>query len=96
MKTLWFKQCHVSPILAGEKTDTIRRKSGRLPNEGDIVALSVGPRLPFCTAEIMRREPIDLSALSPTRRDEVLGIYVDETGPMTRLTFRILDTPMRS
>lgn len=96
MKTLWFKQCYVAPILAGEKIDTIRRESNRLPNVGDQVALTVGPRPAFGAAEIVQRELIDLESLTETRRREVLGIYADETGPMTRLTFRLLDTPSPS
>lgn len=95
MKTLWFKQCYVSPILSGEKTDTVRRESGRLPNEGDIVALTVGPRPAFCTAKITRRAQINLAALPEKRRAEVLGIYVNETGPMARLTFRVIEIPTR-
>lgn len=93
MKTLWFKQCYVSPILAGEKTDTIRRESDRLPKEGEVVALTVGPRPPFCSVRIVRRERIDLSTIPDARRREVLGIYADESGPMARLTFCLIDTP---
>lgn len=96
MKTLWFKQCYVSPILSGEKTDTIRRDSDRLPVPGEIVAFSVGPRPAFCRVKIVKRELIDLAQLKNARRREVLGIYADESGPMARLTFRVLDTPTPS
>ena len=96
MKNLWFKQCYVAPILSGEKPDTIRRDSDRLPAAGESVSFSVGPRPPFAVAEIVKRELIDLSALTEARRREVLGIYSDEPGPFARLTFQVLYTPRQS
>ncbi len=90
MKTLWFKQCYIAPILAREKKDTIRRESNRLPKVGEVVALTVGPRPAFGQARIMRRERIDPTLLPEARRKEVLGIYQDRVGMMVRIWFELV------
>jgi len=88
MKTLWFKQIYMTPILSGEKTDTIRRRSCKL-RAGNVVAFTVGPRPPFARAEILTREDIDLVDLAESRAAQVITLY-DNREPLCRLTFRLL------
>lgn len=57
MKTLWFKAEYVADILRGAKTDTIRKASRRLPDVGERVAFSVGPRDPFAFARVVSIAP---------------------------------------
>jgi hypothetical protein len=87
MKTLWFKQIYVQDILSGTKVDTIRKRSSRLPNVGDIVAFTVGPRPPFCNVRIISISPAE--DLSDYRATQVRGIYGD-TADTVRLTFALV------
>lgn len=91
MKTLWFKNEFVDPILTGKKTHTVRKEASRLPVVGERVALSVGPRAPFALAIIIAREPIDLERLSALKRREMEKCYPDGiTVSLIRLSFRLL------
>jgi hypothetical protein len=87
MKSLWFKATFVKPILSGQKTDTIRRASNRLPAVGDQIALSVGPREPFATAEVLSVEPAVMSA---SKREKVAKLYGDDLDNMVTIRFRLV------
>jgi len=73
MKSLWFKNEYVQPILSGDKKDTIRKSSNHLPKIGEEVELSVGPARVFAKALILSIAPI--GALSKEREQEVVKIY---------------------
>ena len=60
MKTLWFKQVFVEPIVQGTKTWTVRSKTNGLA-VGDVVQCSVGPRPPFAVVKI-----VDIRETEPT------------------------------
>lgn len=75
MKTLWFKATYVADILCGSKTDTIRKASKRLPDVGDRVAFSVGPRDPFAFARVVLVEPVQ--DIDPHRATALASIYDD-------------------
>jgi hypothetical protein len=87
MRSLWFKQRYVAPILAGEKRDTVRLRT-RLA-AGDVIGLSVGPRTPFATAEILSVERVTLADLMPERAAEVAAL-VGEAEYFVRIRFRVL------
>ena len=90
MKTLWFKSEFVAPILSGDKCDTIRKPSNRLPGVGDEVAFSVGPRRPFARAIITTVELIDpASDVASSRAAQVARCYGSLGGQMARIRFRI-------
>lgn len=94
MKTLWFKNCFVAPILSGEKCDTIRRPSRRLPAVGETVALTVGPRPPFAYASIIAVESIE--DLSKDRAAQVVACLGESTGPLVRVSFILANELMPS
>lgn len=89
MKTLWFKAEFVAAILSGNKTDTMRVPSSRLPSVGDRVALSVGPRPPFAVATITGVSRIALSRLSAVRRAQVLACYSPPPAHLVRIEFAL-------
>ena len=89
MKTLWFKSEFVAPILSGEKCDTIRVESTRLPRVGDVVAFSVGPRTPFAQVIIDRIETVTPDDLPQDRSQQLARCAVDETKPLVRLMFSV-------
>lgn len=86
---LWFKQRYVESILSGEKTDTIRRRSSRLPVAGQIVSFSVGPRPAFARARVIAVEDVDLSNLSPGRAGQVTELF-DPRESFSRIRFELL------
>ncbi len=91
MKSLWFKQKFVEPILTGAKTDTVRRPSARLPKEGDTVMFQVGPKPPFATALITRVQEIGIDHLSEAHKRDVLACFpCDDTVPLVRIEFTVL------
>lgn len=90
MKTLWFKSEFVAPILSGEKRDTIRAQSTRLPRAGDVVAFSVGPRAPFAQCIIDRVETITPRNLTQRRSQQLERCAIDATKPLVCLTFSLL------
>ena len=91
MKTLWFKQEFVAPILSGEKRDTIRAQSTRLPRVGDAVAFTVGPRPAFAHAIINSVETIASSDISDNRSQQLARCEIDPTKQMVKLTFSLRD-----
>jgi len=88
VKTLWFKGEFVNPILRGEKWDTVRPRSNRLPRVGDEVAFSVGPRPPFAFARVTAVEP----SLDADRNGLVLSMC-STSGDMVRISFVLTSTP---
>lgn len=92
MKTLWFKSEFVTPILSGEKRDTIRPESTRLPHVGDTVAFSVGPRPPFAQATIVRIESVKVDELPESRHRALARCAIDARKPLVRLTFSLKET----
>jgi hypothetical protein len=87
MRTLWFKSEFVVPIMSGEKRDTIRRRSNRLPRAGEVVAFSVGPRPAFAHAVVESVESVGhIQALRRDRLHELIG----EGGDMVRIRFTLL------
>lgn len=89
MKTLWFKFEFVAPILSGEKRDTIRAQSTRLPRVGDVVAFSVGPRTPFAQCVIDRIETVTPDDLPQDRSQQLARCAIDATKPLVRLMFSL-------
>jgi len=87
--TLWFKQKYVAPILSGEKSDTIRKASSRLPAADNVVSFAVGPRPAFARARVLSVEPIDLDDIEPERRAELLRYYGVE--PLVCIRFELID-----
>jgi hypothetical protein len=87
MKSLWFKQCYVEDILAGRKTDTIRKSSSHVPKPGQIVAFSIGARKPFATAEILSVESV--AQISEHRLDDLREIYGTIPDNLLCITFRL-------
>lgn len=85
---MWFKQRYVEAILRGEKTDTIRRASPRLPAIGAIVPASVGPVAPFADLTIENVEPVTPNELTPERRAEVEAL-IGLSAPLRRIRFRV-------
>ena len=81
---LFFKEIYRAPILAGEKTDTIRLPK-RLPRVGSIVQACVGPSRIFARLRITASEPV--SALSPERAAQVEACYGALDPTMVRLMF---------
>ena len=90
MRHLWFKGEFVAAILSGEKCDTIRVLSKRLPAVGETVNFSVGPRRPFAQALIERREPIAADQLSSARQADVKRCIGKIDDQLVRLTFLLL------
>lgn len=89
MKTLWFKGEFVAPILSGEKRDTIRKASTRIPKCGDIVAFSVGPRPAFAKARILSVKKTNPSQLSTSRLAQVAGCYDASVEQLVRISFEL-------
>jgi hypothetical protein len=87
MKMLWFKGALVADILVRRKTDTIRKRSARLPVVGEMVGLSVGPRAPFATAQIVAVE--DVRDLPPDRAAQAAELGIDLAGDLVRIEFRV-------
>ena len=87
MRRLWFKQIYVKPILAGEKTDTIRSPDSRDWPVGQTVALSVGPRRPFAEAIVTAFESIPASDLGD--RLAVVQSFYGQHPTYKRLAFRV-------
>ena len=85
---LWFKQIYVPAILAGDKTDTIRRPDCRPLRVGQAVVLCVGPRPPFAEAVITAFEQIPAASLPPDRLAAVRSYY-GESLTYTRIQFRL-------
>jgi hypothetical protein len=81
---LFFKAVYRDPILAGEKTDTIRQPK-RLPKFGSVVQACVGPSRIFARLLITAAEPI--SSLSPERGAQVEACYGKIDPAMVRLSF---------
>lgn len=92
MKSLWFKKCYVQSILNGAKTDTIRKNSSRLPLIHDEFYLSVGPRKPFATAIIIKKNIIDMSQIDDDRKKQLQAIYPDYLEKFVCLTFKLKTT----
>lgn len=88
MKALWFKSEFVAPILAGEKRDTVRVASSRLPGVDEVVRLTVGPWPPFAHARIERVEPVNVEELTDDRRAQ-LATFIDSGKPLLRLIFSV-------
>jgi len=90
MRHLWFKARFVEAILAGEKRDTIRARSSRLPTEGSIVALSVGPRRPFAFARIIAIE--SAAEVMPDRMASATACLGDRArDDLALIRFRLVD-----
>lgn len=89
MKSLWFKQCYVADILSEKKRSTIRKNSKRLPEVNEIVSFSVGPRLPFAYAVIVKKET--RFRMSAKKRAEVEMLYGNSI-ELVKLTFRVRST----
>ena len=89
MANLWFKQRYVDPILAGEKTATIRRKRPRF-GEGDLVSFHVGPKSPFAVARIASMEEVAFKSLDETAQEGVRSIY-GERATVWRIGFEVVD-----
>lgn len=75
MKTLWFKQIYVTSILDGSKHITVRPPSTRLPDVGEVVAASVGPRRPFAHLLIEGKRVARVQELTPEHRKDVEALY---------------------
>ena len=91
MKTLWFKQQYVAPILSGQKVDTIRRaKSLNLFSIGECISASVGPRTPFAILRILGLNAIDIILLAPERQHPLHQLYPGET-VLTRISFQVVE-----
>lgn len=88
MPTLWFKQCYVAPILAGDKTSTVRRGHQDWPI-GERVALAIGPRHLFAHVEIVGCAHLRRDELSVSEAEAVASLYPDAE-QFTRLHFRLL------
>src|SRR5688500_18778746 len=94
MRQLWFKQMFVAPIVAGEKTDTVRKprdRAGRdvLPKVGETVGLSVGAARPFAEAVVVGREDVRAADLDPQRRALVASMCGGAGELLTRVVFRV-------
>ena len=86
MKSLWFKQIYVEPILSGKKNYTVRKQAKRNPNKGDIVALTVGPRPAFAKAKIIDKTVF----IIPHEMKELYnGLYPGFTGIFEKIVFTI-------
>ncbi len=92
MRAIWFKKSFVAPILSGEKSDTYRGGGFRKPHVGQMVGLSVGPRLPFATALVTAVEDVDPASIEPSRRAAVAGMCGDTTERLVRVAFRVVET----
>jgi len=86
---LFFKAIYRDPILRGEKTDTIRPFSRRLPRVGSHCKACVGPSRIFATLEILEACPV--ASLSAERASQVLGCYGEIPRNAIRLAFRVID-----
>lgn len=89
MKNLWFKQCYVESILKKIKIDTIRKITSSLPDIDDEVSFSVGPRLPFAVATIIKKEVISISLVSASYKKELQKIYPSYSGDLILLTYKL-------
>lgn len=88
MKSLWFKQIYVQPILSGEKNYTVRKEGNRNPSVGEIVSLTVGPRPAFARAKIIDKTVFIISS----EMKELYGkLYPDYIGTFEKIVFSILD-----
>lgn len=91
--SLWFKGIYMAPILAGEKTRTLRRPSSRLPQTGAVVRAQVGPRPPFALLEITSVRQLYRSTLDADYQAELEAIYPGQE-QFTELQFRVIPQPM--
>jgi len=91
MKTLWFKGKYVHPILSGSKTDTVRKNSNRLPNEGEQVKLTVGPRPAFAIAVVDSIE--SANELPEWRRKQVVECLSDLPEDPVMINFSVTHIP---
>ena len=95
MRSIWFKARYVAPILAGDKTDTVRPVGTRRPPRvGELVGLSVGARAPFAAAIVTAVDQVDAGELDPDRRADVARLCGD-AGQYLRIRFRVLRPPVR-
>lgn len=92
MRSLWFKQRYLAPILAGEKTDTVRGLNCRPPKVGELIGLAVGPRPAFAAAVVTAVQEVDAADLDPERRAAVAGMC-SESRRYLRIAFRVLRPP---
>lgn len=104
MRSIWFKQRFVAPIVAGEKTDTYRPpldRAGncRLPAVGEVVGLSVGAATPFAEAQITAVERVSVADMDPARRRLVASmsgaVELTENGRKTGTRFKSLTSVKR-
>lgn len=89
MKTLWFKQCYVRPILDGIKQETIRSAKRPGPMIGAHITVSVGPRTPFALIEVVDNEVIMLADLDPEDAFATIALIGDGER-MRRIRFRLI------
>jgi hypothetical protein len=85
---MFFKAIYREPILRGEKTDTIRPFSKRLPKPGQIVQACVGPSRIFARLRILAVQPI--AELPPARRAQLVECYGVVPPDALRLQFEIV------
>lgn len=91
MKAIWFKQKYVSPILSGEKADTIRDGDQRHKFAvGDTLNASVGSRPAFARLKVEAVELINIDNLPVERGLALLNLYPNTKGVMTRIAFSVL------
>ena len=88
MKSLWFKQIYVQPILSGEKNYTVRKEGKRNPAVGETVALTVGPRPAFAKAKIIDKT---VSIIPPEMKELYGKLYSGYTGTFEKIVFSLLD-----
>jgi len=88
MKSLWFKEKYVKPILSGEKNYTIRKKSNRNPNIGEIITLTVGPRPPFAKVKIIDKTQF---LIPPEMKDVYDNLYPNYTGIFEKIVFTLIN-----
>jgi len=91
MKSLWFKARYVDDIRDGEKRSTMRKRSSRHPGVGEIVALSVGPRVPFAYARLTAVQQLAWVDLDEAKRSELVSLGYCPGVDLTRLEFECLD-----
>jgi hypothetical protein len=90
MKSIWFKAEFISAIQRGEKRNTIRKSSKRLPCVGETFSMCCGPRTPFAFGRIT--ESVSLDALPRDVRDHYLSKYgYAHDAQLTRITFDLVE-----
>lgn len=94
-RSLWFTQVLAADILAGRKRDTIRPLRPGLPEVGDEVRASVGPRPSFAILVVKARELLGWSDLDAERQAGMRSHYrkvKDLTDiQLVRLSFDVLE-----